>query len=400
MPDFAYKARDMTGKSVAGTISAANQRDAASQLGAKSLFPISITLNKGSQIKKTRRVGGTAMALFYEQLASLLRSGVPLLRSLTVLSNQSGGNKTLRIAVAEIKSRVEEGEALGDAMSRYPRIFNDMAVNMVRAGSEGGFLEDALERVGFFIEQQEEMKGKTMGALAYPVFVGIVGVSVVTVLLIFFVPQFDGMFATMRERGGLPAATELLLAVSQIVQKYWWIVIGIVAMLGVSVSRYIATDEGKRNADLVKIKTPLLGSVFLNMAVSRFCRVLGTLLTNGVPLLRSLEIARHAAGNIILAESVQKASEEISAGERLAKQLEKSGHFPTTVVEMISIAEESNNLDNVLVAISENLEKTTFRKLETVVRLLEPLMLVLLAGVVMFVVLALLMPIMESSSTL
>jgi general secretion pathway protein F/type IV pilus assembly protein PilC len=400
MPDFAYVARDMKGKSITGTISANSQRDAASQLGAKSLFPVSITLNKGSQVKKTRRVAGSQMAGFYEQLASLLRSGVPMLRALSVLSTQSGSSRTLRNAVSEIKSRVEEGEALGDAMSRYPRIFNDMGVNMVRAGSEGGFLEDALERVGSFIEQQEEMKGKTAGALAYPVFVMSVGVIVVTVLLIFFVPQFDSIFEQMRKKGGLPQATELLLALSQFVQKFWWVVVGGIAVLGLVLNQYLKTEKGKRNADLVKIKTPLLGSVFLNLAVSRFCRVLGTLLKNGVPLLRSLEISRHAAGNVILAESVQKASEEITAGERLAKQLEKSGHFPTTVVEMISIAEESNNLDNVLVTISDNLERTTFRRLETVVRLLEPIMLLVLAGMVMFVVLALMLPIINSASSI
>ncbi len=398
MPDFAYVARDMSGKSIAGTISANNQRDAAAQLGAKSLFPISITLNKGTQVKKTRRVGGAAMAMFYEQLASLLRSGVPMLRSIAVLSSQSGGNKTLRNALVEIKGRVEEGEALGDAMSRFPRIFNDMGVNMVRAGSEGGFLEDALERVGSFIEQQEEMKGKTTGALAYPVFVMFVGLAIVTALLVFFVPQFDRIFAQMRSRGGLPQSTELLLAMSRFVQSYWWVILGGLALIGLGISKYLGTKEGKRNADLAKIKTPLLGSVFLNLAVSRFCRVLGTLLKNGVPLLRSLEISRHAAGNIILAEAIQKASEEITAGERLAKQLEKSGHFPTTVVEMISIAEESNNLDNVLVTIADNLEKTTFRRLETVVSLLEPVMLLVLASLVMFVVLALLLPIINMSS--
>ncbi|XZE44464.1 type II secretion system F family protein [Pirellulaceae bacterium SH467] len=400
MPDFAYTARDMKGKSITGTISANSQRDAASQLGAKSLFPISITLNKGSQVKKTRRVGGTQMAGFYEQLASLLRSGVPMLRALSVLSTQSGSSRTLRNAVSEIKSRVEEGESLGDAMSRYPRIFNDMGVNMVRAGAEGGFLEDALERVGSFIEQQEEMKGKTAGALAYPVFVMSVGVIVVTVLLIFFVPQFDSIFEQMRKKGALPQATEVLLALSRFVQRFWWVVLGAIALIGLGLNQYLKTEKGKRNADLAKIKTPLLGSVFLNLAVSRFCRVLGTLLKNGVPLLRSLEISRHAAGNIILAESVQKASEEITAGERLAKQLEKSGHFPMTVVEMISIAEESNNLDNVLVTISDNLERTTFRRLETVVRLLEPVMLLVLASMVMFVVLALMLPIINSASSL
>ena len=400
MPDFAYLARDMAGKSAAGTIAAANARDAATQLGAKSLFPISITVDKTSQVKMTRRVSGAQMGNFYAQCASLLRAGVPMLRTLALLSNQSGGNRTLQNAVSEIRSRVEEGEALGEAMARYPRIFNDMAVNMVRAGSEGGFLEDALERVGSFVEKQEEIKGKTMGAIAYPVFVMSVGVVVVTVLLIFFVPQFEGIFGALRAKGKLPQATEILLGISKIVQHYWWVILGALAFIGLAINKYLKTTNGKRNLDLLKIKTPLMGSVFLNLAVARFCQVLGTLLKNGVPILRSLEISRQAAGNVVLAESIAEASEEITAGERLAKQLEKCGHFPQTVVEMISVAEESNSLDSVLVTIAENLERTTFRRLETVVRLLEPIMLLILAGMVMFVVLALMLPILNSSDAL
>ncbi len=400
MPEFAYLARDMAGKSSAGTIAAANARDAATQLGAKSLFPISITVNKASQVKMTKRVSGAQMGSFYAQCASLLRAGVPMLRTLALLSNQSGGNRTLQNAVTEIRGRVEEGEALGEAMARYPRIFNDMAINMVRAGSEGGFLEDALERVGSFVEKQEEIKGKTMGAIAYPVFVMSVGVVVVTVLLIFFVPQFEGIFGALRAKGKLPQATEILLGISKIVQYYWWAILGAVALIGLVINKYLKTINGKRNLDLLKIKTPLMGSVFLNLAVARFCQVLGTLLKNGVPILRSLEISRQAAGNVVLAESIAAASEEITAGERLAKQLEKSGHFPQTVVEMISVAEESNSLDSVLVTIAENLERTTFRRLETVVRLLEPIMLLILAGMVMFVVLALMLPILNSSDAL
>ena len=400
MPEFAYLARDMAGKSSAGTIAAANARDAATQLGAKSLFPISITVNKTSQVKMTKRVSGAQMGSFYAQCASLLRAGVPMLRTLALLSNQSGGNRTLQNAVTEIRGRVEEGEALGEAMARYPRIFNDMAVNMVRAGSEGGFLEDALERVGSFVEKQEEIKGKTMGAIAYPVFVMSVGVVVVTVLLIFFVPQFEGIFGALRAKGKLPQATEILLGISKIVQYYWWAILGAAALIGLVINKYLKTINGKRNLDLLKIKTPLMGSVFLNLAVARFCQVLGTLLKNGVPILRSLEISRQAAGNVVLAESIAEASEEITAGERLAKQLEKSGHFPQTVVEMISVAEESNSLDSVLVTIAENLERTTFRRLETVVRLLEPIMLLILAGMVMFVVLALMLPILNSSDAL
>jgi len=271
---------------------------------------------------------------------------------------------------------------------------------MVRAGSEGGFLEDALERIASFVEQQEELKGKTVGALAYPVFISAVGGIVVTVLLVFFVPQFDTLFDAMRKRGSLPMATEVLLAISRFVKSFWWLM----ALIGVAglifVSQYFKSEAGKRRWDLLKIKTPLLGSVFLNLSVSRFCRVLGTLLANGVPLLKSLDISRHAAGNRILAESVAQASEEVTAGSRLAKPLDACGHFPKTVVEMISVAEESNTLDKVLVQISESLEKVTFRRLEVVVRLLEPVMLLLLAMIVMFVVLALMVPVLNSSSTL
>ncbi|MEI8214199.1 MAG: type II secretion system F family protein [Planctomycetota bacterium] len=400
MPDFAYIARDLSGKSINGTISASSVRDAATQLGSKSLFPISIKVDKTKQVRKTGRVGGAQMASFYGQLASLLRSGVPMLKALSVLSQQSGSSKTLRNAIAEIKARVEEGESLPDAMARYPRIFNDMAINMSRAGSEGGFLEDALERVSAFVEQQEELKGKTMSALAYPLFVMGVGVVVVTVLLIFFVPKFEGIFQGLRSKGGLPAATELLLAISQFVQHYWWLILGAVAGTVLLLNKYLDTAEGKQRADLIKIKMPLIGPVFLNLAVARFCRVLGTLLKNGVPILKSLDISRNAAGNSVLSKAIESASTEIQAGERLAKQLEKSGHFPPTVVEMISVAEESNTLDNVLVTISDNLERTTFRRLETVVGLLEPVMLLILAGLVMFVVLALMLPVLNSANSL
>ncbi len=399
MPEFAYTARDFSGKTVAGTVTAATEREVAVQLGARSLFPISIKAGKAAIAKSTARVGGSKMVTFYSQMATLLRSGVPLLRALTILSQQSG-SKALQAALVDVKSRVEEGESLGDAFARYPRIFNDMAVNMVRAGSEGGFLEDALDRVASFVEIQEELKGKTVGALAYPLFIMSVGAIIVTVLLVYFVPKFDPLFNTMRERGKLPMATEVLLAMSRFAQSYWWMAVVVFVAVVLGITQYLKTEKGKRNFDMLKIKTPMLGSVFLNLAVSRFCRVLGTLLANGVPLLKSMDISRLAAGNRILAEAVAVAGEEVTAGQRLARPLEQCGHFPKTVVEMISVAEESNTLDKVLVQVSDSLEKTTFRRLEIIVRLLEPIMLLILAGIVMFVVLALMVPVLNSSSTL
>jgi type II secretory pathway component PulF len=396
MPDFAYVARDFKGQRKTGTVTANSQREVISQLDALSLFPVEITASKGTTAIRTRRVNGQVMANAYNQLGSLLRSGVPLMRALTVMSQQAS-KPALKAVLEDIKSRVEDGEPLPDAMSRYPRVFNDMAVNMVRAGMEGGFLEDALERVASFTEQQEDMKGRAMGALAYPIFLGCVGSAVVLVLIIFFVPKFEPLFSTLREKGQLPWATDALLAFSNFLQAYWWLIIaGIVGSI-FGFFKYLSTESGKLWMDWAKIKMPMFGKIFLNLAVARFCRVLGTLLGNGVPILKSLDISRNAAGNRILSTAIEKASQNITAGEKLATPLASSGHFPAEVTEMIAVAEESNSLDKVMVQISDSLERTTFRRLDMMVRLLEPLMLLVMAGLVFFIVLALMVPLLNSS---
>ncbi len=398
MPDFAYVARDMKGQRRTGTLTANSQRDVIAQLDAMSLFPVEVSASKGASTVRTRRVSGIVMATAYNQLASLLRSGVPMLRALTVMSQQAS-KPALKAVLEEIKLKVEDGEPLSTAMARFPRVFNDMAVNMVRAGAEGGFLEDALERVATFTETQEDMKGRAMGALAYPIFLGVVGTAIVFVLIIFFVPNFEPLFASLREKGQLPWATDALLDFSRFLQGYWWMLFGGIAAAIFGALKYFSSDQGKVVLDRIKIKVPVFGSIFLNLAVARFCRVLGTLLANGVPILKSLEISRNAAGNRVLSESIEKASQNITAGEKLATPLAASGHFPAQVTEMIAVAEESNSLDKVMIQISDSLERTTFRRLDMMVRLLEPLMLLVMAGIVFFIVLALMVPLLNSSST-
>lgn len=403
MPDFAYVARDASGKKVTGTIDAGNPRDAAMQLANRSLFPIDVSLANTKALPadrlRSRRVKPQTMAVFYGQLASLLRSGVPMIRSLTVLSEQ-GTDKILRAVLHDIRSRVEEGEPLGNAMARYPRVFSEMAVNMVRAGTEGGFLEDALDRVGTFTELQEDLKGKTVSALAYPVFLFGVGSIVIGVLIVFFVPKFDPLFVRLREKGEMPALTDGLLAFSKMVQAYGIFVVIALIVVGFLFRFKLQSEEGRLLLDRWKLKIPVLGSILMNLSVARFCRVLGTLLGNGVPILRSLDISRAATGNRLLSMSVADASENIRSGESLAAPLRQSGYFPQTVVEMISVAEESNSLESVLPTIADTLEKRTFRRLDLFVRLLEPLMLLIMAALVLIVVLALLIPVIKSSSAI
>ncbi|MEX0793577.1 MAG: type II secretion system F family protein [Pirellulaceae bacterium] len=401
MPDFTYIARNAQGQKVNGSLAAQTEGDALNILMARALFPLEVKTQKANVKFRIggKRIGAQQCAILYAQLSSLLRSGVPLMRSLNVLLDQAS-SPALKEVLEDVRNRVEEGDTLDSAMSRHPKAFNNMAINMVKAGAEGGFLEDALERVAKFTEEQEDLKGRTISALAYPILLSVVGTSVLTVLIVFFVPLFEDMFARLRDRGQLPLITDLLLWFSSTLQTYGLILVAAVAFLGFYFRSYFQSETGQRRFDYFKIKVPLFGPIILSLAVARFCRVLGTMLKNGVPILRALEISAEAAGNRVLASAIDEASENISSGESLAAPLSQSGYFPKTVVEMISVAEESNTLDTVLVEIADSLEKRTSRKLDLTVRLLEPMMLLVMASVVLVVVLALLLPMFNMSSAL
>ncbi len=400
MPDFAYVARDLAGQKITGSLTAASEREAINILSGRSLFPVQVAADKAATAAGANmRVKAQMMATVYSQLAALLRSGVPLLKSLAVLREQTS-HKNLKAILTEVHHRVEDGATLADAMMRFPRAFSEMSVNMVRAGGEGGFLEDALERVASFTEQQEDLKGRTVSAMVYPILLGSAGFIVVSVLIIFFVPKFAVMFDRLRERGELPWATEVLLWISDTARGPGLLALPIIGVMGFLLYLRLKTAAGRRTADLLRIKVPFAGSIFLAFAVARFCRVLGTLLKNGVPILKALEISREASGNRVLSEAIAKASENISSGHSLAGPLASSGHFPKMVVEMIAVAEESNTLDQVLVGLADDLEKRTSRQLDLLVRLLEPIMLIIMAGVVLLVVIALLVPVIKMSQAL
>jgi general secretion pathway protein F/type IV pilus assembly protein PilC len=358
-----------------------------------------VAADKKAATGSNLRVKGQVMATAYAQLAALLRSGVPLLRAINVMREQTS-HKNLKAILEDVHRRIEDGTALADAMARYPRAFSEMSINMVRAGSEGGFLEEALERVANFTEQQEELKGRTLGAVIYPVVIGTIGTIVVSGLIIFFVPKFAVMFDQLRQRGELPWMTDALLALSD-ASRRWGLFVVALGVAGYFWARTrLRTEEGRRWSDGVKLKIPLVGQIFQAFAVARFCRVLGTLLHNGVPILKALDISREATGNRVLTDAIGKAATNISSGQSLAGPLAASGRFPKMVVEMIAVAEESNTLDKVLVEISDGLERRTSRQLDLMVRLLEPLMLLVLAVVILIVVVALLVPVIKMSQTL
>lgn len=400
MPEFTYKARNLTGEIVSGSMNANSERDVISMLSGKSLFPVTVETEKEKQqITFGGRVNDQKIAVFYEQLASLISNGVPMMRALNILKEQTR-IPVFKAALEDVISRVEDGETLSDSFSRHPKMFSEMAVNMSRAGAEGGFLEDALTRVAKFTEQQAELKSRTVGALIYPAVLASIGSIVVTVLIVFFVPKFGQMFDQLRAMGELPAITDWLLWFSELIRGYGLLFVGVIAVLIVVFRYQMQTETGRMIADRIKIKLPLLGPIFLSLAVGRFCRVLGTLLKNGVPILKALDISRDASGNKVLSQAIGEASENITSGESLSGPLGKSGHFPRNVTEMISVAEESNTLDQVLINISDGLEKQTVRRLDLMVKLIEPLMLMVMAGIILVVVVALLLPIMKMGNVM
>lgn len=400
MPDFAYIARNLAGQRVEGVLSAATQREAVASLSAKELFPMQVKAASGQAQKSGQlKVRPQQMAQFYMELAALLRSGVPLLRSLDLL----GGHATipaLKTITQDLHARVTEGDSLADAMARHPRAFSDLSRSIVRAGGEGGFLEEALERIAKFTDQQAELKSRVVGALAYPIFLAVFGVGIVTVLVIFFVPRFEVLFARLRARGELPALTEWLLWMSTAIHQYGLVIAAVIAIVAFAIRQQAITETGRTFIDRWRLKLPQAGTIYRNLAVARFCRVFGTLLSGGVPIVRSLKISSDSTGNRILSDVINEAADNITAGASLAEPLGASGQFPPNVVEMIAVAEQSNSLETVLPTISDTLEKETWRRLDLFVRLLEPVMLLILASAVLIIVIALLLPMIKSATAL
>lgn len=399
MPDYSYIAREVSGREVRGVIAAGSEQEALGMLSGQSLFPTTLAPVKSAAVRRGgRRVGSGALANMYSQLGDLLQSGVPLLRSLELLKQQAT-SPALKEILADVQTQVSEGSRLADAMRRHPRAFGELAISMVRAGEEGGFLEESLSRIAVFVEHQEDLKGRVIGAMVYPLFLAGMGTIIVTAILIFLVPQFEPIFDRFREEGTLPWATTVLLAISGFVKSYGLYVLVALVGAGWWLSSYVQTEEGRTRFDGLRIRAWGLGPIVRSLAISRFCRVLGTLLAHGVPILASLRIAKDATGNRVLGAAIGNAADNISGGKSLARPLASSGQFPPDVMEMIAVGEEANNLEKVLLGIADKQEKLTQRKIDLFIRLLEPIMLLTMAVVILFVVLAILLPVFQSSST-
>ena len=398
MPSFAYTAVSGKGEHVNGVLTAENYRVALRMLEEQQLYPMQV--KEGVEAGKTafggrRRVKPALLTTFYSQLADLLKAGVPMLRSLDLLSKQSSSG-VFTALVKELREDVAGGMGLGDAMGKHPHAFSPLHSSMIRAGEQGGFLEDVLHRIATFSEKQDELRNKVRGAMIYPSILVVVGGVVVTLLMTLVVPKIR---ENMRPENFNVFTVAVFWICDTFTQRYVGLILGTVAAVSGFVWA-IRTPQGRRLYERFKLKAPIIGKIFTMVAICRFCRILGTLLHNGVPILQSLKIAKDSAGNQILAELIEQAGESVRKGAALSTPLAESGLFPVTVVDMIAVAEESNNLETVLVQIADTNETRTARAIDLAVRVLEPLLLVVMAGIVAVLMIALLLPILTMGSSL
>jgi type II secretory pathway component PulF len=395
MATFVYKAIDTQGRQVADSVVAPDRASAIELVCNKSLSPISLERQDDYAAAGGRTRGGRVskgdVEAFTRQLANLLAAGVPLSRALSILSREASKPATAQL-LATVHDQVTGGMSLADALSLHPRAFSPVYVAMVRAGETGGFLDVVLDQIATFRSREQDLKNKITSALLYPSILALLAGGIMVFLLMFFIPRFSQMFAEFG--GSLPALTRAIVAASRFLVGYWFILVILVALAIFGVRRALTSEEGRRFLERLMLQSPLFGRAVSRFALVRFSRMLGTLVGAGVPLVAALRVAKEAIGNQVLADTVDGAIEDVQHGTALARSLEGCRVlFPSSVIEMISVAEESSRLDKELVRLAATYEQELDRHLKTLVTLIEPALLFLMAALVGTIVIGMLLPI-------
>jgi len=397
MPKFQYTARNLSGGKVSGNVEAEGEIAAARLLENRELFPIDVWNSEAGKSATSfrRRISSRDLGVMYGQLSDLLASGVPLLRSLKSLV-KSTVNKRLAVVLREIHNEVADGQSLHKSMAGHQDVFPTLHTVMVQAGERASFLDDVLESLSVFLERLDELQGKVLGALVYPTMLVLLGGSVMIGALVFFVPKFEPMLAGMDK----PMPTEIVFLLSESVRRYWLIIAAGIGGLIAFFWSVLQSQAGKQAMERWRLKIPVAGNALRMVAITRFCRILGTMLANGVPILQALAISRDATGSALLAKNIDEAIENVRAGEPLTEPLKAGGMFPEQVIAMISVAEESNQMQKVLLQIADSVERRTNQQVDQAVRLIEPAILCLVAAGIGFLALGLLLPIFTMASSL
>ncbi len=399
MAGFNYIAVDKQGKKQKAFAEASDEIELKKKLRGQGLVLVSATkTNKGAKKGKGFSLKGGInsydITLITRQIATMLESGISLLRALTIIEKQAEKEK-LRMMFSQIKNDVSQGQTLSSALAKNPRYFDKLYVSMVKAGEASGSLDVVLVRLAKSKEESEELKGRVKGAMVYPVIVVVVSFAIVFLLMSFVVPRFSEMFAGAGME--MPALTQVVMNASSFMQKFWYIVLGALGFAGYSISKAIKTPSGKKRFDKVILKIPMIGPLMRKVAVARFTRTMATLLSSGVPILVAFDIASDTSGNTVISDAVVLARNSIKEGNTIAKPLEQSGEFPVMVTQMIEVGEESGTITEMLNKVSDFIESDIKQGLQALVSAMEPLAIVIMAVVVGTIVIALFLPLFSIS---
>ena len=418
MAVYTYKAMDRVGKEVTGNLEAETVALAVSQVRDLGYFPTRIVEKKVSKKEKAAgvagapkkvakgsalqmqikipglagRVGGKQLTIFTRQLSTLIDAGLPLVRSINVLSNQQKTG-TLRDVLISLAEEVEGGSSFSEALGKHPRVFSKLYVSMVRAGEAGGVLETVLSRLADFAEKQQSLRRKIKSAMIYPVFVIVAAVGIITFLVTFIIPTFAEMFSDLGAT--LPKLTLALIGLSEFLKTKWYIVIGGIIFVLLSFKLLHRPQKSRYLIHKTKLHLPVFGSLILRIITARFSRTLGTLITSGVPILQALLITRDTAGNDVIAKAVSTAHDSIREGENIAPALEMSHVFPVMITSMIDVGEETGSLDQMLNKIADTYDEEVDTAVAGMMSILEPMLIIFMGGAVALIVIALFLPLIE-----
>jgi type IV pilus assembly protein PilC len=427
MPKYNYVAMDARGKETKGTLEVTNQNEAIGRVKEMGLFPtkiIEVDKIKGKSDKKVKakpakkagrkgaamnltinipglsgRVKSKVLTAFTRQLATLVDAGLPLLRGLRVLEKQER-NATLKKIIGDLALSIEGGSTFSEGLAQHPKVFNRLYVNMVKAGELGGVLEVVLNRLAEFMEKAQKIKGKVVAAMFYPVAVITVATVIMGILLTVVIPRFKEVFAGLGEGRELPKFTRIVLGISAMVKDHFiYTVIGVIAF-AILFSLFKRTKFGRHAWDKFKLKVPVLGPVVSKVAISRFTRTLGTLVSSGVPILQALTIVKETSGNVIVGNAVSAVHDSVKEGETITAPLEGSGVFPPMVISMVDVGEQTGALPEMLLKIADNYDEEVDNAVAAMTSLLEPIMIVCLAVVVGSIVIAMFLPLIDLMNTM
>lgn len=391
MPSFEWKGKARGGQDKAGVL-VADSKAAAEAILRRQQIVTSIVKEKGKEIavpKLGGKVPSKNIAIFTRQFSVMIDAGLPLVQCLEILANQQD-HKGFQRVLTQVRQDVETGSNLADAMRRHPRTFNDLFTNMIAAGEAGGILDTILQRLAVYIEKSVKLNAQVKSAMIYPV--AVIGIAIIVIIVILWkvIPVFASLFASLGAE--LPMPTKIVIAMSDFIAAYWWIIAILITAFVIFMRRYYKTYKGRRVLDGLLLKTPILGMLLRKIAVARFCRTLATLTASGVPILDGLEITAKTSGNAVLEDAIMSVKKQVEEGKTISEPLADTGVFPSMVVQMIAVGEQTGALDSMLSKIADFYEDEVDTAVAGLMKLLEPVLIAFLGLSIGFIVIAMYMP--------